>query len=60
MIAVMMLRYMGLDAKADVIHQAVLNVIQEGKVITGDLGGNAKCSEYVRRLCEEVQKIGEI
>eukprot|EP01128_Nolandella_sp_AFSM9_P004118 TRINITY_DN17_c0_g1_i1.p1 TRINITY_DN17_c0_g1~~TRINITY_DN17_c0_g1_i1.p1 ORF type:complete len:368 (+),score=69.00 TRINITY_DN17_c0_g1_i1:131-1105(+) len=57
--AVMMLRHMGEIEKANIIHQSVLNVIQEGKVITGDLGGSSKCSEYVMRLQEEVHKLAE-
>ncbi|KAJ1654768.1 NAD-dependent isocitrate dehydrogenase [Dispira simplex] len=39
--AVMMLRHMRLNEYSDKIENAVLNTIAEGKVLTGDLGGNS-------------------
>lgn len=34
----------------------MLTVIKEGKVITRDLGGSAKGSEYTKRVIEEIQR----
>jgi 3-isopropylmalate dehydrogenase len=44
--AAMMLRYgFGLVKEADAVEAACYGVLDEGKVLTGDLGGKAKCSE---------------
>jgi isocitrate dehydrogenase (NAD+) len=41
-----MLRYtFGLQKEADAIDAATFEVLNEGKALTGDLGGKAKCSE---------------
>lgn len=47
----MMLRHMGLREHGDRIEKAALDTIAEQKFITGDLGGNAKCSEYTAAVC---------
>jgi len=52
--SVMMLRYMDLHQHADRIESAAFEVIKEGKVITGDLGGSAKCSEYTDEIIKKV------
>ena len=44
--AVMMLHHMGERAPADRIQQAVLDVLAEGKHMTGDLGGKATTTQY--------------
>jgi 3-isopropylmalate dehydrogenase len=42
----MMLRYgFGLGKEADAVEAACYGVLNEGRVLTGDLGGKAKCSE---------------
>ena len=42
----MMLRYtFNLQTEADAIDKATFTVLNEAKVITGDLGGKSKCSE---------------
>lgn len=51
---VMMLRHMNLQEQADKIEKAILGVISEGKVITGDLGGSARCSEFTNLVCERI------
>ena len=53
--AVMMLRYMGEMEKAAKIEDAVFSVIREGKVLTGDLGGKSKCSEFTAEICARVK-----
>lgn len=52
--AVMMLRYMNLNSYADKIERACLDVIKEGKVLTGDLKGKAKCSEFTNEICSKI------
>ncbi|XP_071794835.1 probable isocitrate dehydrogenase [NAD] subunit alpha, mitochondrial isoform X1 [Asterias amurensis] len=52
--AVMMLRHMGLNAQGDMIENAALTVIREGKVLTGDLGGKASCSEFTEAICDRL------
>jgi isocitrate dehydrogenase (NAD+) len=29
-------------------------LLQEGKILTGDLGGKAKCSEYTEEICRKI------
>lgn len=50
--AVMMLRYLGENEKADRIMNAVLRVCQDGKCLTVDLGGKASTDEYARELIQ--------
>ncbi|XP_061391638.1 probable isocitrate dehydrogenase [NAD] subunit alpha, mitochondrial isoform X1 [Musca vetustissima] len=52
--AVMMLRHMELNSHADKIEQACFAVIKEGKYLTGDLGGKAKCSEFTNEICSKL------
>ncbi len=42
----MMLRHLGLDTQANQIAESVYKVIQEGKVRTADMGGNAKTQDF--------------
>jgi len=44
--ALMMLRHLGEREKADLIGRAVLRVLKEGKVLTGDIGGTATTVQY--------------
>ena len=50
MSAVMMLRHIGERSLADKISRAVLRVAEEGKVLTGDLGGTATTTEYTDEI----------
>lgn len=52
--AVMMLRHMELNSHADKIERACFDVIKEGKYLTGDLGGKAKCSEFTNEICAKL------
>lgn len=52
--AVMMLRHMNLTEQADRIEAACFGTIREGKYLTGDLGGKAKCSEYTQEICAKL------
>ncbi|XP_034140419.1 probable isocitrate dehydrogenase [NAD] subunit alpha, mitochondrial isoform X1 [Drosophila guanche] len=49
--AVMMLRHMELNSHAEKIERAAFETIKEGKYLTGDLGGRAKCSEFTNEIC---------
>jgi len=54
---VMMLRHLNLYDHARRIEQATFETIKEGKNITGDLGGKAKCSEFTDEICRRVRDI---
>ncbi|KAK4881961.1 hypothetical protein RN001_005280 [Aquatica leii] len=54
--AVMMLRYMSLNDHANKIESVCFDVISEGKVLTGDLGGKSKCSEFTQAICDRLGK----
>ena len=43
--AIMMLRYLGENEAADKFDAAILKVLNEGKTLTGDLGGSATTME---------------
>ncbi|XP_023167938.2 probable isocitrate dehydrogenase [NAD] subunit alpha, mitochondrial [Drosophila hydei] len=48
--AVMMLRYLNMQEYANKIEKAVLDTIKEGRWLTFDLGGRAKCSEFTKEI----------
>lgn len=50
----MMLRHMNLPDHANNIQSACLSVIKEGKMLTADLGGSAKCSEFTKEICSRL------
>lgn len=52
--SVMMLQHMGLGDYGKRIEKACLDVIREGKYRTGDLGGQAKCSEFTNEICSKL------
>ena len=39
-----------------VIKVLFLQVIKEGKAITGDLGGSAKCSEFTEEIIRKIEQ----
>lgn len=53
--AVMMLRHMGLHDHAQKIQTACFKTIQDKKVLTKDLGGNSKCSEFTEAICQRIR-----
>lgn len=53
--SVLMLRYIGEKEAADKIFKATAEVIEEGKIVTYDLGGTASTSEMANAI---TQKIG--
>jgi len=52
---VMMLRHLNLFNHARRIEQCCFDTIKDGKVITGDLGGTGKCSEFTDEICKRVK-----
>ncbi|KAL5973118.1 Isocitrate dehydrogenase [NAD] catalytic subunit 5, mitochondrial [Asimina triloba] len=52
--AVMMLRHLELNDKADQIHNAILNTIAEGKHRTVDLRGKATTTEFTKAVCHNL------
>lgn len=52
-----MLKHMKMDVKGDVIEKAVLKTISEGKILTGDLRGSAKCSEFTAEVIKNLMKV---
>uniref|UniRef100_A0A2K5YXM4 Isocitrate dehydrogenase [NAD] subunit alpha, mitochondrial n=1 Tax=Mandrillus leucophaeus TaxID=9568 RepID=A0A2K5YXM4_MANLE len=52
---VMMLRLIGLFDHAARIEAACFATIKDGKSLTKDLGGNAKCSDFTEEICRRVK-----
>jgi 3-isopropylmalate dehydrogenase len=53
--ASMMLRYtFGLQKEADAIDAACFGVLKDGRTLTGDLGGKAKCSEVAAAVIGKI------
>lgn len=48
--AVMMLRHLNLTEEADKLDSAILKVLEEGKYLTGDLGGSANTFEMAEAI----------
>jgi isocitrate dehydrogenase (NAD+) len=48
--AVMMLEYINENALADKLRNAIFAVLEEGKTLTADLGGNATTTEYTQAI----------
>lgn len=53
--AVQMLNHLGERVAAATLHDAILAVFAEGKVITRDLGGTAKTNEFARAIEEKIK-----
>jgi len=53
--ACMMLRHLGLRDEAQVLNEAVLDVIKEGTTLTRDLGGTSSTSQYTEAICNKVR-----
>ena len=51
----MMLRDMGFRTEGDKIEKAVLDTITEGKMVTGDLGGNAGTSHFTQAIMDRLK-----
>ena len=51
---VLMLRFLGEREAADRVENAVRDVLAEGKIRTGDLGGKSSTSEYTRAVIDRL------
>lgn len=51
---VLMLRFLGEKAAADRVENAVRDVLAEGKVRTGDLGGKSSTGEYTQAILDRM------
>lgn len=45
-----MLAQMGLRSEGERINKAIFKTIEEGKYLTGDLGGKAKTDEFTKAI----------
>ncbi|KAF2289917.1 hypothetical protein GH714_039169 [Hevea brasiliensis] len=52
--AVTMLRHLELNDKADMIQDAILNTIAEGRYRTADLGGSSSTTDFTRAICDHL------
>jgi isocitrate dehydrogenase (NAD+) len=52
----MMLRHMRMDDKANLIENAVLKTIAEGKARTGDLGGKATTTAFTDEVIRNLKR----
>uniref|UniRef100_A0A3Q1FVL5 Isocitrate dehydrogenase [NAD] subunit alpha, mitochondrial n=1 Tax=Acanthochromis polyacanthus TaxID=80966 RepID=A0A3Q1FVL5_9TELE len=56
--AVMMLHHMGLHDYGNKIEKACFDTVRHKKVLTKDLGGNSKCSEFTADICRRDLVLG--
>lgn len=54
MSAVMMLRHLKLNDKAEQIHNAITKTIEEGKYRTADLGGSSTTTDFTKAICDHL------
>jgi isocitrate dehydrogenase (NAD+) len=54
--ALLMLEYLGEQAKADRIRAALFRVLSEGRVRTRDLGGRSRTTDFTDAICKELDK----
>jgi len=50
----MMLRHLGEDDASSRLENAIAAVVEEGKTVTGDLGGNAPTAQYLKAVIERL------
>lgn len=53
--AVMMLEYINENALAEKLRKAIFAVLEEGKVLTADLGGTSTTTEYTQAIIEKIK-----
>eukprot|EP00475_Leptophrys_vorax_P030014 TRINITY_DN44608_c0_g4_i1.p1 TRINITY_DN44608_c0_g4~~TRINITY_DN44608_c0_g4_i1.p1 ORF type:complete len:198 (-),score=24.71 TRINITY_DN44608_c0_g4_i1:356-916(-) len=52
--AVMMLKHMGLQAHGEQIERAIMSTIEQGRYLTGDLGGSSTTSDYTKAVIDNL------
>ena len=50
----MLLRHLGLDTQANAIAEATYGLLNEGKILTADLGGKAKTTDVTQAIIDKV------
>lgn len=50
-----MLKSMGLGGFAQRIETSIFKVMNEGKYLTGDIGGKAKTNEYTKAIIDNME-----
>jgi isocitrate dehydrogenase (NAD+) len=55
----MMLDYLGENAAAKAVENAVAKVLLEGKTLTGDLGGNATLDQITNAIINSIKYGGK-
>ncbi len=53
----MMLDYLGESGAANLVEKATIQILKEGKVLTYDLGGNARTSDMGKAIAEKVASL---
>lgn len=53
--AVMMLRHLNLNEKAELVQNAVLKTIAQGRVLTGDLKGSATNTQFTAEVIKNLK-----
>ncbi|KAL5728708.1 isocitrate dehydrogenase (NAD(+)) [Ranunculus cassubicifolius] len=54
MSAVMMLRHLNLNDKAELIHNSITKTIADGKYRTADLGGSSTTTDFTKAICDNL------
>ena len=54
-----MLKQLGMHSHAEVIRGAVMKTVQDGKVLTTDVGGRASTSEYLHAVIDNLPSAQE-
>ena len=54
--SVMMLHHLEMPDKANLIHKATLETIADGKILTGDLDGSGRCSEFTDAIIRRIEE----
>ncbi len=57
--SVNLLRSANLPRFADLILTSLINVFNENKYLTRDIGGKSKTSKFTKRLCDEIKKLDQ-
>ena len=54
---VMLLEEQGMEKEARLLNRCLLEIIEEGKTVTEDIGGNASTTKFTKNLCERIRYV---